>query len=252
MIDEALKSIRAILYERTVSPLFGTFFFSWSLWNWKIYFVIFLTETKELNGLTKFDYIDTHLLNWCCGLFWPAVSSLIILTGYAWLSEQAYKLWLTFDVRKNKIKNEKEEKKLLTKEQSINLRLEIDTLEQKYNDMLEKKNDIINALRKENSLLKKESDNENNQNNTTSLQSNEDYQLPLSKLNEFRKLIELKPIKIFADRAHRYISESSFLINDIPSFEKLIAYDLVIKSGSYFKLSSKGQEFLKWVVRSKN
>ena len=87
MIDDIKKSISATLYERTTSPLFGAFFFSWVVWNWKIIIALFFTTSKELK-VTKFEYIDSNLLNLFEGLIYPAISTVLILTLYAWISEQ--------------------------------------------------------------------------------------------------------------------------------------------------------------------
>lgn len=47
MFDELKKSISAILYERTTSPLFGSFILSWTVWNWKIFYItLFISEDK--------------------------------------------------------------------------------------------------------------------------------------------------------------------------------------------------------------
>lgn len=124
MIDEFKKSISATLYERTTSPLFGTILFSWNVWNWKIILGIFFTTTKELKT-TKFEYIESNLLNIYDGLLYPVISTVLILTVYSWLAEQAYRSWLYFDKRKNDHKNSIEKQKLLTLEQSMKLRVEL-------------------------------------------------------------------------------------------------------------------------------
>lgn len=36
MIKEVTNSIKAALYQRVSSPLYGTYIFSWSLYNWAI------------------------------------------------------------------------------------------------------------------------------------------------------------------------------------------------------------------------
>ena len=56
MINELKKSINAALYERAVSPLYGTFLITWSLWNWKIIYLTFFVSENKLE-INKIDYI---------------------------------------------------------------------------------------------------------------------------------------------------------------------------------------------------
>jgi hypothetical protein len=148
MSDDFRKSINSILYERTTSPLFGTFFFSWIVWNWKIILVLFFTESSEL-GMAKFEYIDTCLLSLWVSLINPIISTALILTLYSWLSEKAYILWLYFNKRKNDQKNKIEEEKLLTVKQSMKLRVELSKKEESFENLLNEKEELISALKNE-------------------------------------------------------------------------------------------------------
>lgn len=54
MIEDITNSVKAELYGRAVSPLFGAFFLSWAVWNWKFWLVVFSSmEVSE-----KIDFID--------------------------------------------------------------------------------------------------------------------------------------------------------------------------------------------------
>jgi hypothetical protein len=153
MSDDFRKSINSILYERTTSPLFGTFFFSWIVWNWKIILVLFFTESSEL-GMAKFEYIDTCLLSLWVSLINPIISTALILTLYSWLSEKAYMLWLYFNKRKNDHKNKIEKAKLLTVEQSMKLRIEVSNKEETFKNLINDKEELITALKNEITELK--------------------------------------------------------------------------------------------------
>lgn len=147
-MDDFKKSVNSILYEKTTSPLFGAFFFSWIVWNWKILLVLFFTESSELE-MTKFEYIDKNLLSIWISLINPIISTALILTLYSWLSEKAYMLWLYFNKRKIDHKNKIEKTKLLTKEQSMKLRLELSNKEDSFENLLNEKEELITALKNE-------------------------------------------------------------------------------------------------------
>ena len=57
MFDEIIKSIKAELYDRSVSPLMGTFIISWLLWNYKFVLLIF----SGVALLDKYKIIDDVL-----------------------------------------------------------------------------------------------------------------------------------------------------------------------------------------------
>lgn len=146
MFDEIKKSISASLYERTTSPLFGTFFVSWSVWNWKIIYLTFFISEKELIGKTKIEYIlENYYDNWT--LYWyPLISSLILITIIPLASNGSYWLSLIYLDWKKRKKNEVEKKQLLSLEQSINLREQIANQELKFAKLVEDKNLEIKQL----------------------------------------------------------------------------------------------------------
>lgn len=62
-MNEFLKSIRAVLYDRVASPFYGTLIISWLLWNWKIPYVTFFVS-ESLLKMTKIEYIMTLKRLW--------------------------------------------------------------------------------------------------------------------------------------------------------------------------------------------
>lgn len=47
-MQDILVSIKAYLYDRAASPLIGAFFVAWSLWNYKILMIVFLSGDDSL------------------------------------------------------------------------------------------------------------------------------------------------------------------------------------------------------------
>jgi len=118
MLTEFRKSVNSILYERLTSPLFGTFFLTWILWNWKIvYLTIFISE-KQIDQ-NKIDFIVT---NYCDGtnlLWYPLISTIVLVTVYPFVSTAAFWIAIKFNKWKLDIKNKEESIQLLSLEQSI-------------------------------------------------------------------------------------------------------------------------------------
>jgi len=159
MLTEFRKSINSILYERLVSPLWGTFFITWIIWNWKIlYLTIFVSENKIAGNKIDFiinNYGDIHYL-----LVYPLISTLILLTVMQFISTGAYWVTLIFQKWRSDIKNKIEKEQLLTIEQSIQLRQEIKNQETNFNTLLESKDNEIKVLKLEISELKSASEKE--------------------------------------------------------------------------------------------
>jgi hypothetical protein len=146
MFDDIKKSISAILYETTTSPLFGTFIISWLVCNWKIVYLTFFISEDKIE-ITKIDYITTNCNNeW--NLIWlPLISTSILITIIPIFSNGAY--WLTIIYNKWKVEKKKEVElsQQLTLEQSIELRKQISEQENQFEKMLSNKDLEIRQLR---------------------------------------------------------------------------------------------------------
>ena len=71
MFEDVSKSIKASLYDRVSSPLFGAFSFSWGAWNYK--FLLLLLSSMDVKN--KIEYIEMVL--------YPSYQELL-LTGFAY------------------------------------------------------------------------------------------------------------------------------------------------------------------------
>lgn len=144
-MEEIKKSISAILYERTTSPLFGTLIFSWLLWNWEIPYLSFFVSENKLK-INKIEYImanhnEIHHL-----ITYPVISTFILLTIIPFISNGAFWLSLRFNKWKIDQKNIVDKKQLLSIEQSIELREEISKQEERFAKLVEDKNIEIKQL----------------------------------------------------------------------------------------------------------
>lgn len=91
-MDDYIKSIKAQLYDRAVSPLFGTFALSWAAWNYK--FIVLLVSTMEVEK--KLSYIPSVLYtSWGdrlgTGLIFPAITTFAFIYGYPHVAKPVYR-----------------------------------------------------------------------------------------------------------------------------------------------------------------
>lgn len=124
MIDELKKSLNSILNDRLVSPLFGTFIFSWLIWNWKIIYLTLFISEKQIET-NKIAFIVENYNSEYNLLIYPLVSTLMLLTIVPFISNGTYWLSLIFSQWKVNKKNEIQKNQLITLEQSIALREKI-------------------------------------------------------------------------------------------------------------------------------
>lgn len=146
MIDEFRKSINNILSERLTSPFYGTFIFSWAIWNWNIIYLTLFVSEKRL-PINKLEYINKYLLDWYKFLWFPLLSSALLILVIPFLANGAYYISLRFNTWKKNQKQKIEGEELLTKAESIALRKEILTQENKFADLIAKKNLEIEELK---------------------------------------------------------------------------------------------------------
>lgn len=148
MFSEFKKSINSVLYERVTSPFFGTLVISWILINWKIFVVLFFVDEKILK-INKVDYIIKNCNNYNLLIKIPIISTIFLLTIVPFITNGSYWLNLKFQKWRYDKKNSVENSKLLTLEQSLQLRQEIQQQQEKFEKVLQSKNQEIEALNKQ-------------------------------------------------------------------------------------------------------
>lgn len=165
MLDDLRKSINSFLYERLSSPLYSTLSVSWLIWNWKIIYLTFFISEENICD-TKINYI---LKNYCNSHYLytgPILSTVIIITLMPFVSNAAFWFSLKFEKWKYDQKNAIERSKLLTIEQSIQIRNEIFQQEEQFSKVLLQKDSDIDLLRRQlseiNNINKNQLDSQNN------------------------------------------------------------------------------------------
>lgn len=131
MFAEASDSIKAYLYDRTQSPLFGAFIASWVLWNHRLLFVLF----SEMEISDKFQYIDTELYLpvtvFCFSLggllhpsfhIFPFLTAMIFLLIYPYPAKWIFSYWKSRQIALKYERQKLEGEELLSREDAQKLR----------------------------------------------------------------------------------------------------------------------------------
>lgn len=147
MVDEIKKSVNSILYERARSPFFGTFAISWLFWNWRIFYITLFMDTNAIPN--KLDFIHKYLYNQAHLIWYPLVSTIVLLTLVQFISNGAFWLDMKFRKWRTDQRHEIEKKQLLTVEQSLLLREQIKAQEERFQKITAEKEQEIKLLKAE-------------------------------------------------------------------------------------------------------
>lgn len=142
-MEQSFNTLKAALYERVSSPLFRTFVFSWLAVNHEIFFVFFSKD----DAATKLDLINNVLYPgfWSLPLLWlvvPICLTLLFLILYPWPAQYFNKRWVEFE---NALKEDKG-KKLLSEEESRDVRLNMERINIGFDNIVNKKEAEIRRL----------------------------------------------------------------------------------------------------------
>ncbi len=94
MNDEVTKSILSNIQDRAVSPLFGAFVISWSLWNYKFILAIlaFIPLAEKISFIEQVLYPEL-----CRSIVFlgagPILTSLGFIFGYPYPARLVFRFW---------------------------------------------------------------------------------------------------------------------------------------------------------------
>ena len=251
MIEDFKKSVNNVLYERLVSPLFGTFIFSWCVWNWKIIYLTLFVDNAEVAG-HKIDFIISNYYDNKDLFLWPIISTLVLLLIYPFLAIGAYYVSLRFKKWKIDIRNTQENLQVLNIEDSIELRENIRNQAIRFDNLLSGKNKEIESLKTTIENYKKQLGAINKGVSELPIESREDVYLEeYNQLKTNAKLFEL--FGKIAPRAQRELTMFTETLKlstaDRKMFDYFLANDLIerVKSNQY-KFTEKGKLFNKYYL----
>lgn len=150
MVEDILKSIKAHLYDRTVSPLFGAFVTSWALWNHRFIMAIVYGDGLQ----EKYDMMDKAICNslwyphiWLQFIVFPLGTALFYIYAYPLPARWIYSFSKRQQEKLNAIKNEIENNRRLTVEESRKITAQHILMENDYQNKINSLNSNIEALK---------------------------------------------------------------------------------------------------------
>lgn len=150
-MEDFAKSIKAYLYDKTSSPLFGAFLLSWLIWNFRLVLISF----SSISVFEKIDYIEMYFSgNYLTGylihsIIAPGLLTLFYIYVYPVISIPIYKYALNIQAKMRQHKEEFENSKRLTVQQSRAIMLELSLMKKKYDEDLSQAQTEIGVLRDE-------------------------------------------------------------------------------------------------------
>lgn len=181
-MEDIYTSIKAYLYDRAVSPLFGAFAVAWIVWNFRLILVVF----GDADVWTKLTWIDNFYsesitihfveLNYSrslvIGLLYPFCTALLYILVYPLIAFPLFIVSLKFQSWMNNAKNSFHEGILLSPKKSREILRQLSTAEEEHEKELQEKDneialmqELIDTLHSENA--KKTNDNNSKPNNLT-------------------------------------------------------------------------------------
>lgn len=154
-MEDAIKSIKAYLYDRESSPLTGAYLISWCIWNFKFILIIFSSDTIHIKFLNIESYLfePSYFFDYSqwLGPIWvyfiPLGLALLYLIVLPKFSIKIYEISLENRKKLNEKKQKFETQRLLTEEESINIRRKIYKISEEYEVELKKKDETISELK---------------------------------------------------------------------------------------------------------
>lgn len=167
-MEDAIKSIKAHLYDRVVSPLSGAFIFSWVIWNYKLIIIIFSSATlaekfKFINqfysGSIDFYNYTFSLNSFLLGVCIPFFTAIAYIYLYPIISLPIYKYSLERQKKLKKAKQDYDGEILLSVNESLAIKNNLAKIKSSYESDIGDLNKTISDLNLEISNLNNEKNN---------------------------------------------------------------------------------------------
>lgn len=246
MLDDFRRSVQSIIHERMVSPVFGTFLFSWVGINWKVVLIIISTSlvtTEKISAIESLLILKNAIL-------FPLISTLVLVVAYPWISIGGFYIWEAAKKKKRDIFNSFDGQTVLTLNQSIALRLEMKGIENQYKELFRDKKEIEESYQK----IVADNNKENNELAEELEKSKTTISSLESKLNGLNKKLDPKKKKILLtlnDAGDNSLTISDIVVgtnlkeNDILyHLDGLMEQQLAYRSGDAFTITSKGRKYV--------
>lgn len=168
-MNDILKSLKAYLYDRSTSPLIGAFVMAWSIWNYRVFIAVL--SGKNNSTVEIFNQIDklfapfeislSHLSITINGTFFNGVIMPVLITLsyiyiYPILAKPVYEHSLEKQKELREIKQQEEDNRLLSVDQSREIYRRMSDLQVEYSNDVENYNKQISSLNETIKELEKE------------------------------------------------------------------------------------------------
>lgn len=173
-MEDAIKSIKAHLYDRVVSPLSGAFILSWVVWNYKLIVIVFSSDTlpekfkfieQLYSGGIDFFSIAIPLNTFVVGAFLPLLTAIVYIYVYPLISLPVYRYSLNKQKKLKKAKQDYDGEILLSVNESLAIKNSLTKIKSSYESDIGDLNKTISDLNLEINDL-------NNEKNILSSKSN--------------------------------------------------------------------------------
>jgi hypothetical protein len=157
-MEEFVKSIKAFLYDRTTSPLFGAYATAWCCWNYRVIVAVLNGDTgleskmkfiDDYFGVVTYQIGSNNYYVWgqvIHGILGPILLTLLYLFIYPLLAKPVYEHSLGKQKELREIKQSIENQRLLTVEESRKIMTEIEQVRYKAEKDVQERDDRIRVL----------------------------------------------------------------------------------------------------------
>lgn len=149
MWDEIAKSVKANLYERTTSPLFGAYTAAWCIWNYKFLLMLVselpIREKLDALRIMFFPGIESYIYAFGA----PLIGAILFIFLYPYPARYVYEFWRKQQKILKEVRQRIDDETPLTKEEARELRHSLYRMEDENQKEISKRNTEIQRLREQ-------------------------------------------------------------------------------------------------------